>query len=92
MSMEEEKQFEAGLLKLDEKGEIYLGRPLPQEERSESSAKSSENAVSAKHQLYPLKSGSKNIKADFDLATHPCPPFYSSLTPETDRALTLPIN
>ena len=64
MSMEEDKEFEAELLKLDENGEIYVGRPLPQEEQRESSAKSSENAASAKHQLYPLRSGSKNIKAD----------------------------
>ena len=64
MSMEEDKQFAAELLRLDENGEIYLGRPLPQEEQSESSAKSSENAASAKHQLYSLKGRSKNIKAD----------------------------
>ena len=61
--MEEDKEFEAELLKLDENGEIYLGRPLPQEEDSESSAKSLENSASTKHHLCPLKSGSKNIKA-----------------------------
>ena len=64
MRMEEDKQFAAELLKLDENGEIYLGRSMPQEEQSESSTKSSENAASAKHQLYPQKSGSKNIKVD----------------------------
>ena len=37
--------------------EIYMGRPLSQEEQSESRAKSSEHAASAKHQLYSLKSG-----------------------------------
>ena len=59
--MEQDKEFEAELLKLDEKREIYLGQPLPQQEQSESSAKNLENAASAKHELYPLKSGSKNI-------------------------------
>ena len=47
--------------------EIYVGRPLSQEEQSESSAKSSEHAASAKHQLYPLKSGSKSIEASKQL-------------------------
>ena len=61
--MEEDKELEAELLKLDENREIYLGRPLPQQQQSESSAKSLENAASAKHQLYPVKSGLKNIKA-----------------------------
>ena len=59
--MEEDKEFEVELQQLDENREIYLGRPLPREEQSESSAKNLENAASAKHQLYPLKSGSKNI-------------------------------
>ena len=54
--MEQDKEFEAELLKLDENREIYLGRPLPQQEQSESSAKNLENAASAKHQLYLLKS------------------------------------
>ena len=43
--------------------EIYVGRPLSQEEHSDSSAKSSKHAASAKHQLYPLKSGSKSNEA-----------------------------
>ena len=47
--------------------EIYVGRPLSQEEQSESSAKSSEHAASAKHQLYPLKSGSKSNEASKQL-------------------------
>ena len=42
---------------LDENGEIYLDRPLRREEQSQSSAKSSKHATSAKRQLYPLKSG-----------------------------------
>ena len=37
--------------------EIYMDRPLSEEEQSESRAKSSEHAASAKHQLYPLTSG-----------------------------------
>ena len=61
MSMEEDKEFKVELLQLDENREIYLGRPLPQQEQSESSTKNLENAASAKHQLYPLKSGSKKI-------------------------------
>ena len=63
MSMEEDKEFEAELLKLVENREIYLGRSLPQQEQSESSANDLENAASAKHQLYPLRSGSKDIYA-----------------------------
>ena len=47
--MEQDKEFEAKLLKLDENREIYLGRSLPQQEQSESSAKNLENAASAKH-------------------------------------------
>ena len=47
--------------KVDENREIYLDRPLPEQEQSESSTKKLENAAPAKHQLYPLKSGSKNI-------------------------------
>ena len=47
--------------------DLIMGRPLSQEEQSESSAKSSEHAASAKHQLYPLKSGSKNIEASKQL-------------------------
>ena len=62
MSMEEAKNLKPNFL--DENREIYLDRPLLQEEQSESSAKSSENAASAKHQVYPLKSRSKNIEAD----------------------------
>ena len=62
MSMEEAKNLKPKFL--DENGEIFLDRPLLQEELSESSAKSSESAASAKHQVYLLKSGSKNIEAD----------------------------
>lgn len=62
--MEEEKEFEAELLKSEENREIYLGRPLPQEEKSESSAESSENAASARYQLKQVRSVLKDIKTD----------------------------
>ena len=42
----------------------FNGNGTLQEEQSKSSAKTSENAASAKRQLYQLKSGSKNIEAD----------------------------
>ena len=59
--MEEDKEFEAEVPKLVENREIYLVKPLPQQEQSESSSNNLENAALGKHQLYPLKSGSKNI-------------------------------